>query len=103
MKKNFWLVFGVMLSTSALADQATVSPASTNTTQLESAATNAPGARTNRAARRTPGRTAARRLPPGPELRTVPLVAGPAVVAVGAGPVNVRGKAGLAGEVIARV
>ena len=99
MKKNFWLVLGVLLSTSALADQATVSPASTNAMQLESSATNAPGARTSRPARRT----AARRPAPAPELRTEPLVAGPAVVSVGAGPVNVRGKAGLAGEVIARV
>ncbi len=103
MKKNFWLVFGVMLSTSVLADQATVSSATTNAPQLETAGTNAPAARKPTTTRRGPGRSAARKAAPAPELRTVPLVAGPAVVSVGAGPVNVRGRAGLAGEVITRL
>jgi uncharacterized protein YgiM (DUF1202 family) len=93
MKKNFLLIVGVMLSTAVLADQSAVAPGAT-------ANTNATAAPKSSTAKRTSTRTAKRSMP---ELRTVPLVPGPAVVAVGAGPVNVRGKAGLAGEVITRM
>jgi uncharacterized protein YgiM (DUF1202 family) len=87
MKKNFFLIVGVMvsISTGVLADQP---------------GTNAAPAGTKAAATH---RTSTRPRRPAPEPRTVPLVAGPAVVAVGAGPVNVRGKAGLSGEVIGHV
>jgi uncharacterized protein YgiM (DUF1202 family) len=80
MKKFFWLAIGMMISTLALADQSTTSSG------------------TNAAAKKS----SARRKPV-PEFRTVPLTAGPAVVAVGAGAVNVRAKAGLSGEVVARM
>lgn len=39
----------------------------------------------------------------GSELKSVPLVSGPAAVAIRAGSVNVRSRAGLTGEVIARI
>jgi uncharacterized protein YgiM (DUF1202 family) len=92
MKKNFFLIVGVMvsISTGVRADQSTTNatPAGTNAAAHRAAATH---------------RTSTRPRRPAPEPRTVPLVPGPAVVAVGAGPVNVRGKAGLGGEVIGHV
>jgi uncharacterized protein YgiM (DUF1202 family) len=92
MKMNFLLIVGVMLSTAVLADQSTVTPAATAKTNATHKATT-----TKRTATRSAAAKAAA------EIRSVPLVAGPAVVSVGRGPVNVRGKAGLAGEVITRM
>lgn len=92
MKKNFLLILGLMFSTGLLADQPSVTPAATPGTNAAQRASTA---------RRSTTRDAARRA--AAELRTVPLVAGPAVVSVGAGPVNVRGRAGLVGEVLTRV
>src|SRR6185436_631253 len=98
MKKNFWLILGATVSLSVLADQ----PATPTTVAPDAhpASNSAPAPRSG--ARRTATRPAPRRNP-APELRTVPLVSGPAVVNVGRGPVNVRGRAGLAGEVIDKV
>jgi SH3-like domain-containing protein len=63
--------------------------------------TNAPAApkKKKAAKKKTTRKTAARK--PAPELKTVPLIAGPAVVS--ANHVNVRSKAGLVGEVITRM
>jgi uncharacterized protein YgiM (DUF1202 family) len=69
------------------------------------APTNAPAApekkktAKKKAARKSTRKTAARK--PAPELKTVPLISGPAVVS--ANHVNVRSRAGLAGEVIAHM
>src|ERR1041385_5942510 len=101
MKKNFWLILGASVSLSVLADQSTT-PAPTTMATDHAASTNTPAAGRRSGARRAATRPAPRRNP-ATELRTVPLVSGPAVVSVGRGPVNVRGRAGLVGEVVARV
>lgn len=67
-------ILAAMISLSVLADQPAVAPAA---------------------------KTAPKQTAPEPELRTVPLLPGPAVVV--ARRVNVRGRAGLAGEVVAKL
>lgn len=62
--------------------------------------TNAPTAKAAKKKKKTVAETA-RKKAPGSELKTVPLVAGPAVVV--ASNVNVRGQAGLKGEVVTRL
>lgn len=133
MKKNLWLIFGAMLSTSLLAQpvtskdgetvvrpqQALIMPAPTNdTAPIEAPApagaiTSAPAAQTTTAATNAPAKKApkkkarrktAAKKAPAPELKTVPLVPGPAVVQVSpSSRVNVRGRPGLIGEVITQV
>jgi hypothetical protein len=88
MKKNFCWLLIAMISTSLLAEEA---PGG------------APPTHTNAPAKKPTTHTAKKPAKPAPELKTVPLVAGPATVSVGRGPVNVRGRAGLAGEVIGRL
>src|SRR5262245_62148423 len=115
MKKNCWkLLFATFVSTRLLAQQATnpppaaaietpgAAPAVTNAAQ-STAATNAAAAKSAKKAgkRKSSGTTAAKKSGAGAELKTVPLVAGPAVVI--ASNVNVRGQAGLKGEVLGRV
>jgi uncharacterized protein YgiM (DUF1202 family) len=122
MKKNLWIIFAATLSTGLLAQDMTNSapalqappPAPTPMTAPSAeptmpamptmeAPTNAPAAPTKAkttgkkktAARKT---TAAAHKAKAPELKTVPLVPGPAVVS--ANHVNVRTKAGLVGEVL---
>src|SRR5262245_54621968 len=103
MKKNFWLILGATVSLNVMADQPTTTPRpAEHANSIVDAQTNAPTRGARSGARRSSTRPAPRR-PVVTELRTVPLVSGPAVVNVGAGPVDVRGRAGLAGEVIARV
>jgi uncharacterized protein YgiM (DUF1202 family) len=118
MKKKLWIVFAVAISTSLLAQDATNStpvlqapppePAPMTAPSAEPAAaaveapTNAPAApekkkSTRKKTRKT--KTAAHKA--APELKTVPLIAGPAVVS--ANHVNVRSKAGLVGEVVTRM
>src|SRR5580765_499065 len=92
MKKNFGLIVAVMISSSLLAEEAGMTPAA--------APTNAPPAAKKSTAKSTAAKKPAK---PAPELKTVPLVAGQAAVSVGRGPVNVRGRAGLVGEVIGRL
>src|ERR1044071_3014805 len=107
MKRSCWLIFGTLFSMSLLGQQAT------NTTRIETpgaapAVTNAApaSADTNpprRKAKKKPAKKklakgAGKKKPVTTEVRTVPLVPGPAVVA--ASHVNVRGRAGLKGEVI---
>jgi uncharacterized protein YgiM (DUF1202 family) len=127
MKRNFWLVCGLMVSTGLLAQQASNSPtagpsgtpapapAATNPAASAAAAppatgpaapasANAPAAkaaqkksRKKKAAQRATPRAA----PTPAELKSVPLVAGPAVV--GADRVNVRGQAKLHSEIVGRL
>jgi len=118
MKKNLWIIFAAAISTSLLAQDATNStpvlqapPPETAPATMPpidtpapapaaEAPTTAPAApRKKPAKRRTAKRTVAHKA--APELKTVPLVSGPAVVS--ANHVNVRSKAGLVGEVVTRM
>jgi uncharacterized protein YgiM (DUF1202 family) len=118
MKNNCWLIVGVMLSTSLLAQQATNAPAPAPiatpaaapaaTMAPPPAATNAPPAKAvkksagKKKSAKAPGKKAvAKKKAPAPELRTVPLLAGPATVV--ASNVNVRGQAKLKSEVVTRI
>ena len=114
MKKNCLLILGAMLSTSLLAQQATnptpaapiampaAAPAATLTPAT--AKTNAPAAKAGKkkaAKKKVEKKAAAKKKAPAPELKTVPLVAGPATVV--ASNVNVRGQAKLKSEVVTRI
>jgi len=112
MKLNYLLIFTAVISTSLLAQQATNPPASTplETAVAASPATNAPtAAKTNSVAAKAEkkktakkkSKSAAKKKDPATELRTVPLMPGPAVVI--ASNVNVRGQAKLNSEVITRL
>jgi len=116
MKNNCWLILGMMLSTSVLAQQATNRPAAAPiaTPAAAPAATLAPaGTKTNAPAakagkKKAPKKKAetapekkGKKKAPAPELKTVPLVAGPASVV--ASNVNVRGQAKLKSEVVTRI
>jgi uncharacterized protein YgiM (DUF1202 family) len=117
MKNNCLLLLGAMISTSLLAQQATNStpppiamPAAAPAATLAPAAapTNAPAAKQaqKKAAKKKADqapqkKAAAKKKAPGSDLKTVPLVAGPATVV--ASNVNVRGQARLKGEVVARM
>ena len=126
MKKNLWIVFAAALSTSVLAQEATNSAAVLQAPPPEpapmtappampapavEAPTNAPAATPKKksattkatAKKKTVKKTAAAapKKAKTPELKTVPLVPGPAVVS--ANHVNVRSKAGLVGEVLTHV
>jgi SH3-like domain-containing protein len=120
MKKNLWIVLAAALSTSVWAQDATNSAAAmqapppeptpmttqpvTPTPAME-APTNAPAATAPKktAKKKTTKKTTstASKKAKEPEVRTVPLVPGPAVVS--ANHVNVRSKAGLVGEVLTHV
>ncbi len=108
MKMNYWLICGVMVSTSVLAQQVTnappaapirssgAAPAAVPAKADASAAKKAPAG-----AKKAPAKAPAAKKDAGSELRTVPLVPGPAVV--DANNVNVRGQAKLASEVVAHL
>src|SRR6266850_6244477 len=108
MKKTCWLIFTTLLSTCLLAQQATnpppaqietpgAAPAVTNATPA-TPATNAPSAKAEKkSAKKKIAKAPAKKRNATAELKTVPLVAGPAVVV--ASHVNVRGRVGLKGEV----
>jgi uncharacterized protein YgiM (DUF1202 family) len=121
MKKNLWIIFAAALSTSLLAQDMTntapvlqapppePTPATTPapTTEMPSmptmeAPSNPPAAPAKpkaAAKKKTPAKkTTTSKKAKAPELKTVPLVPGPAVVS--ANHVNVRTKAGLVGEVL---
>jgi uncharacterized protein YgiM (DUF1202 family) len=121
MKKKLWIVFVAAISTTLLAQDtntaappvsapvtepapattpppATEMPAATEPAPAIEATTNAP-AHPAKAKKKKASKKAAHKA--APELKTVPLVAGPAVVA--ANHVNVRSKAGLVGEIITRM
>src|SRR5438094_3190822 len=113
MKKECWLIFSALLSTSLLAQQATTptSPAPIETPAAAPSVTNAAPAaagtnassakaakkKTKKAAKPAAGR----KKDAAAELKSVPRVAGPAMGI--ASNVNVRGRAGLKGEVIGRI
>jgi uncharacterized protein YgiM (DUF1202 family) len=124
MKMNVWVL--MMLSTSLLGQQATNTPsapaaatpaptATTNSTSAATAAATTTTTTTNAPAAKAPGTqskkkttpkkksppAAVAKKDPAAELRTVPLVPGPAVI--DANHVNVRGQAKLKSEVITRL
>jgi len=111
MKKNCWLILGAMLSTSLLAQQATnptpaapmATPTAAATLAPAPAKTSAPAAKAGKkkSAKAPAKPAAAKKKAAAPELKTVPLLAGPAVVV--ASNVNVRGQAKLKSEIVARV
>jgi uncharacterized protein YgiM (DUF1202 family) len=115
MKLNCWLIFAALFSTGLLAQQATntaapapiatpgAAPAVTNVTAPASSATNAADTASTKkkAAKKKAATAAAAKKKAEAELRTVPLIGGPATVV--ANNVNVRGQAGLKGEVIGRI
>jgi len=117
MKMKFGLTFAAILSTRLLAQESPAmapaadtnapapAPAMAPAITTPEPATNAPAAKPKKkaAAKKSAAKTktAAKKLPAPAELKTVPLVAGPAVVA--ANHVNVRGKAGIKSEVITRM
>ena len=118
MKKNCWLILGAMLSTSLLAQQATnpapsapiETPAAAPAATLAPAAakTNAPAAKAGKKkagkkkAEKAPQKKAvAKKKEAVAELRTVPLVPGPAEVV--ATHVNVRGQPKLKSEILTRL
>src|SRR5262245_57092398 len=114
MKKTCWILFGAMISTSLLAQQAptaaapgtieTPAPAGIATNvPAATAATNAPAAKAPSKKTATPKKKApaVKRKDPAAELRTVPLVPGPATVE--ANNVNVRGQAKLKSEIVSRL
>lgn len=86
MKKNFCLFLGALLATSLIA-QTTAPPAATKPAGKKKAATTA--------------KAVAKKPSLADELRSIPLVPGPATVI--ASNVNVRGRAGLIGEVLTKV
>src|SRR5882757_3720765 len=113
MKKNCWLLIFTALFLTGLQAQDTnttapivtpgASPALTNAADTASSATNAAAAAPSKkkTARKKTARAAAAQKKIDADLKTTPLVAGPATVI--ASNVNVRGQAGLKGEVIGRL
>src|SRR5216683_7536030 len=108
MKTTYWFIFGALLSTSLLAQQATNAPAPapietpapapavTNAPPPEVLKTNAPAATPEKkkaAKKKAEKKAVARRKDAAAELKSEPLVAGPATVI--ASNVNVRGQAKL--------
>ncbi|HWX19191.1 MAG TPA: SH3 domain-containing protein [Candidatus Binatia bacterium] len=103
---NCWLLFGVMLSTSLLAQPVTNAPPaapilSTPAPAVVGGKTNAPPAKKKKSGKKAEKKAVAKKKEPAVELKTVPLVAGPAVV--DANHVNVRGQAKLKSEIVARL
>src|SRR5467141_3458567 len=110
MKKTCCIIFSALLSTTLLAQQPTnpTPPGPIKTPAAAPAATNLAADKTNASAaklekKKTKKKTTkqAKKKDGAAELRSVPLVAGPAVV-IGSN-VNVRGQAGLKGEVLGRL
>lgn len=111
---NSYLIFGMLLSGTLLAQPATnTAPPPIETPGAAAAVTNVPAASvadstaTNSApkkravGKKRPKKSVAKKKSAGAELKTVPLVAGPATV--DANHVNVRGQARLNSEVVARL
>ncbi|MEY2429333.1 MAG: hypothetical protein QOJ40_2218 [Verrucomicrobiota bacterium] len=111
MKNNYWLILGLALSTGLQAQQATNNPAPAApaaaapdaTSVAAPAKTNAPAAPSTKkkSSKKTEKKSAAKKREAAADLRTVPLVTGPATVV--ASNVNVRGQAKLKSEVVARI
>jgi uncharacterized protein YgiM (DUF1202 family) len=117
MKMNLWLIFGHLLSTSLLAQQVTnPAPAAPISPPTPAVTTTAPAAATNAAVtnasaakpekkkstkKKSAPTPSPKKVATGAELKTVPLVPGPAVVR--ATRVNVRGQAKLKSEVVTQL
>ncbi len=115
MKRNCWLIFAALLSIESIAQQATnptppapvatpaAAPAVTNVPAPVTSSTNAPttASTEKKGSGKKKAATTASTKKKAEELRTVPLIGGPATVV--ANNVNVRGRAGLKGEVIGRL
>src|SRR5579872_4062358 len=114
MRMNSYLIFGMLLSGSLLAQPATnTAPPPIETPAAAPAVANAPAASvgdstsTNSApkkravGKKRPKKSVVKKKSAGAELKTVPLVAGPATV--DANHVNVRGQPRLNSEVVARL
>jgi uncharacterized protein YgiM (DUF1202 family) len=110
MKMNCWLVFGIMLSTSLLAQQVTNAPpaapiespgpaAGASTNALQTAPNQAPKKKSG--SKKKKAKQPAKSTDAAAQLKTVPLVAGPATVE--ANHVNVRGQPKLKSEVVTRL
>src|SRR5690348_17189497 len=101
MKLNFWLIFATTLSTGLMAQQVTNPPpaapletpssAPMATNASAASGTNAPATQAGKKKTTSKKKAAPKKKVAGADLKTVPLVAGPAVV--GASNVNVRGQA----------
>jgi len=104
MKMNCWLMLGAMLTTGVLAQQTTNPPAAAPApTPAPAKVAPAPAAKpvAKKKAKPAVAKPATKRTSPAEELRSIPLVAGPATVI--ASNVNVRGRSGLIGEVLTKV
>jgi uncharacterized protein YgiM (DUF1202 family) len=114
MKKTFWTIYVAMISTATglLAQDVTAAPDAANTNEASVAPieTPAPAPAVTAVPEIAPATpppappekpAVRKKAAPTPELRTVPLVPGPATVS--ANRVNVRGQAGLKGEVLTRM
>lgn len=97
MKKNFCLILSAMLTTGILAQQ-TTNPSAAATAPAPEASSTPPATKpaAKKKAKPTPKKHSLAE-----ELRSTPLVAGPATVV--ASNVNVRGRSGLIGEVLTRI
>ncbi|HSU55834.1 MAG TPA: SH3 domain-containing protein [Candidatus Dormibacteraeota bacterium] len=100
MKKTCWLLFTTLVSASLLAQTATNTPAISDPT-LAAPKTNAPAAKSTKKKSEKKAASTTKKKNPAAELRTIPLVAGPATVV--ASNVNVRGQAKLNSEVITKL
>ena len=105
MKINFWLLFGAMFTTGVMAQPVTNPPPaapilSNPAPEAASSKTNPPAAQ-KKEGKKAEKKPAPKKKEPMAELKTVPLVAGPAVV--DANHVNVRGQAKLKSEIVARL
>jgi uncharacterized protein YgiM (DUF1202 family) len=97
MKKNFCLFLGALLATSVLAQTTNLPPAPTSPPPPKKA-----GAKPATKRKTAPAAKPAAKKPSlADELRSIPLVPGPATVI--ASNVNVRGRSGLLGEVLTRI
>ena len=100
MKLNFWLILATTLSTGLMAQQVT-NPPPAAPLQAPASGTNAPATQPGKKKTTSKKKAAPKKKVAGADLKTVPLVAGPAVV--GASNVNVRGQAKLKSEVLGRL
>ena len=116
MKTTYWFIFSALLSTSLLAQQATNAPAPapietpapasalSNAPPADPTKTNAPAAQPEKkkaAKKKAEKKAVAKKKDAAAELKSEPLVAGPATVV--ASNVNVRGQAKLKSEIVTRI
>ena len=109
MKKNYAIILGALISASLMAQPAPTPTAPTTAeTPAAVAKTNAPAAKPEKkkapkkkAEKKPEKKAVAKKKAPGADLKTVPLLAGPAMVV--ASNVNVRGQSKLKSEVVAHL